>query len=182
MDTNPMNVEILSASLEDYLEAIYHIVRKKQAARAKDISDRLGVNRSSVTGALHSLSEKKLINYAPYDIITLTAKGETVAEDITRRHTVLRDFFVHVLGVDRETAEGSACGMEHAVSELVLDRLAQFVDFINTCPRADIRWNDKLGFSCEKPESQEDCERCIDRSLTASGEVRKKDGQITSRS
>jgi len=28
----------LSASLEDYLETIYLIVQKKQAARAKDIS------------------------------------------------------------------------------------------------------------------------------------------------
>jgi len=28
----------LSASLEDYLEAIYHIIVQKQAARAKDVS------------------------------------------------------------------------------------------------------------------------------------------------
>ena len=30
-------VDELSASMEDYLEAIYHIVTAKQAARAKDI-------------------------------------------------------------------------------------------------------------------------------------------------
>jgi len=54
------STKTLSASLEDYLEAIYHIVREKKAARAKDISKRLGVNRSSVTGALHSLAERKL--------------------------------------------------------------------------------------------------------------------------
>ena len=69
----------LSSNMEDYLEAIYHISSEKQAARAKDISDRLKVNKSSVTGALRSLSEKGLVNYAPYDIITLTAVGEQVA-------------------------------------------------------------------------------------------------------
>ena len=33
----------LSASMEDYLEAIYHIVTAKHAARAKDIAKRLKV-------------------------------------------------------------------------------------------------------------------------------------------
>ena len=66
----------LTASLEDYLEAIFHIVERKQAARAKDISKRMHVNGSSVTGALRALSERNLVNYAPYDIVTLTAEGE----------------------------------------------------------------------------------------------------------
>ena len=67
-------IPLLSSNMEDYLEAIYHISSKKQAARAKDISDRLKVNKSSVTGALRSLSEKGLVNYAPYDLITLTVE------------------------------------------------------------------------------------------------------------
>ena len=33
----------VSESLEDYLEAIFHIVAEKQAARAKDIAKRLKV-------------------------------------------------------------------------------------------------------------------------------------------
>ncbi len=76
----------LSASLEDYLEAIFQIVRDKQAARAKDISERLKVRRSSVTGALHALADRELINYAPYDLITLTDKGKIVAQAVVRRH------------------------------------------------------------------------------------------------
>lgn len=157
----------LSASLEDYLEAIFHIVQKKKAARAKDISERLGVNGSSVTGALHSLSEKKLINYAPYDIVTLTQEGEWLARGITHRHTVLRDFFVKVLRVDDNAAEDSACRMEHAVSQEILDRLAEFVDFIQVCPRIDVRWIEETGYFCERPDSAESCERCIERCLQA---------------
>ena len=55
-------IELLSSNMEDYLEAIFHISKEKQAARAKDIADRLMVNKSSVTGALRSLSEKGLVN------------------------------------------------------------------------------------------------------------------------
>ena len=128
-------VDELSASMEDYLEAIYHIVTAKQAARAKDIAKRLEVNNSSVTGALRTLSEKGFINYAPYDVITLTPKGHKHAEDVVRRHEALMDFFTKVLCVDQEEASDAACKMEHAVSRTILDRLIRFVEFIEICPR-----------------------------------------------
>lgn len=63
----------------------FHIVAEKQAARGKDIAKRLKVNSSSVTGALRSLSEKGYINYAPYDLITLTENGQTIAREIVRK-------------------------------------------------------------------------------------------------
>ena len=50
--------EKLSASLEDYLEAIYHLTARQDVARSKDIADSMGVTRASVTGALRALSEK----------------------------------------------------------------------------------------------------------------------------
>jgi DtxR family transcriptional regulator, Mn-dependent transcriptional regulator len=128
-------VEELSASMEDYLEAIYHIVTAKQAARAKDIAKRLRVNNSSVTGALRTLSEKGYINYAPYDVITLTPKGHKHAEDVVRRHEALMDFFTKVLCVEKAEASEAACKMEHAVSRTILDRLIRFVEFIEICPR-----------------------------------------------
>jgi DtxR family Mn-dependent transcriptional regulator len=82
----------LSASLEDYLEAIFHISSHKQAAKAKDIAERLHVRASSVTGALRQLAERGLVNYAPYDLITLTATGRKAAESVVQRHAALRTF------------------------------------------------------------------------------------------
>ena len=92
----------VSASLEDYLEAIYHTVEAKGAARAKDIVMRMGVHNSSVTQALRSLSEKELVNYAPYDVITLTDAGERIALDVVKRHTTLSAFLNKVLGLPTE--------------------------------------------------------------------------------
>jgi DtxR family Mn-dependent transcriptional regulator len=121
---------VLSASLEDYLEAIYHIVQKKQAARAKDIVHRLGVRNSSVTGAMRALAHKGLINYAPHDVITLTAEGRRVSEGVVRRHEALRDFFVKVLSLEMELADTAACSMEHALPAKILARLTHFVKFV----------------------------------------------------
>ena len=81
-----MSEMVLSKSLEDYLEVIYHIVVVEQAAKAKDIAQKMQVKASSVTGALRQLAERDLVNYSPYDQITLTRKGMEVAQDVVRRH------------------------------------------------------------------------------------------------
>lgn len=142
--------EQLSESLEDYLEAIFHIETKKHAARAKDIADRMNVSSSSVTGALRLLSEKGLVNYAPYDLITLTPEGKSVAEDVVYRHETLRNFFVKILSIAPEEAEDTACKMEHGISTLILDRLTQFIKFLETCPAENREWLEGFEAFCEQ--------------------------------
>jgi len=156
----------LSASLEDYLEAIFHIVEKKQAARAKDIADRMKVNSSSVTGALHALSERGLINYAPYDIVTLTSEGTSRAEEIVRRHRALHGFLVRVLNVDDAEAEEAACKMEHVLPPLIFERFLQFLEFIETCPRAGEDWLEQFALFCHREGDRDNCDRCLTACLT----------------
>ena len=125
----------LSASLEDYIEAIFHIVAEKQVARAKDVARRLGVTRSSVTVALRALAERGLINYAPYEFITLTPEGGRASRDVARRHKILQEFFLKVLSVDSGLADRAACDMEHTLPREILGPLTDFVDFVERCPR-----------------------------------------------
>ncbi len=166
----------LTESLEMYLKAVYVIQERKQAARVTDIANELGVIPSSVTGALRTLSKRELINYAPYDIITLTPQGMAEAEAINRKYAALRDFFVKVLGVDEPTAETEACRMEHRISELVFDRLLDFVQYYESCPYAEIRWENGSGYVCTCDDAE--CVRCVLKRKTA-GIVerrRRKDG------
>jgi DtxR family Mn-dependent transcriptional regulator len=157
--------ESLSASLEDYMEAIFHIEDQKHAARAKDIADRLQVSNASVTGALHLLAEKDLINYVPYDLITLTSKGREVAQDVVHRHEMLRDFFVKILAVDEAEAEAAACKMEHGVSAVILDRMTQFIEFLEACPRGGHKWLKDFESFCEHGIELKQCEQCLRRCI-----------------
>jgi len=137
----------LSASLEDYLEAIHQVVELKDAARVKDVAERLGVAASSVTNALRALVERGLVNHAPYDLITLTAKGRELAGKVVQRHEVLADFFTKVLAVDADVAADCACKMEHAVPDVVLERLTEYIKFQDNCD-AGAAWIDGTGFVC----------------------------------
>lgn len=159
------NREALSSNMEDYLEAIFHISAEKQAARAKDIAERLQVNKSSVTGALRSLSEKGYVNYAPYDIITLTPEGQVLAKDVVRRHETLKEFFVKILLLEEEVAEEASCKIEHAISESILDRMINFVEFMEICPRGGREWLKGFRSHCENGDTTVKCTNYISTCL-----------------
>lgn len=124
------NPKKLSASLEDYLEAIYLSSRTTGETRSKEIMERLGVTGPSVTEALQLLADKGLVNYTPYEAITLTAPGTSIARDVLYRHETLRDFFIEVLGVDYQTADEGACRMEHAVSPAIIERMVNYTHYL----------------------------------------------------
>ncbi len=162
----------LSVSIEDYLEAIFHLVRENTVARSKDIAERLKVNRSSVTGMLQSLRDRGFVNYERYGFVTLTDEGEKVASRVVRRHEALRDFMVHVLSIDEDEADSAACHMEHGIPLRIVERFTEFADFVKACPRAGAKWVHGFGYCCEEAEiAPQNCERCIELCLE---DVRKK--------
>ena len=153
----------LSESLEDYLEVILDLEQENKVARAKDIAQKLGIQPGSVTGGLKSLVEKNLINYEPYSYITLTTEGAKIAKAITRRHRVLKDFLLKVLQLDEQTAEAAACRMEHAVDEISVERLVDFVEYLFECPRAGGAWIEAfVDYTRTGKKSWEKCAACLD--------------------
>lgn len=157
----------LSESMEDYLEIILNLQEINKVARTKDIADRSGVKPSSVTGALKTLEEKKMINYAPYRFITLTAKGTKIAKEITRRHTILKDFLLKALQVDADTADATACRMEHVIDPISMERLVCFINYIYTCPRCGADWLQSFTEHCSSSEHDwEKCNLCLEKCKT----------------
>ncbi|MDA8137425.1 MAG: metal-dependent transcriptional regulator [Desulfobacteraceae bacterium] len=153
----------LTDTLENYLETILYLETNHKVARAKDIADRLQLQRGSVTSALKILADKGYINYEPYSFITLTPKGQTVAEEITQRHATIKNFLINVLLVDPETADETACRMEHAIDPQTLERLTCFIHYVNNCPRAGDKWIQSfLNFCAQKRCNPKLCQECID--------------------
>jgi DtxR family Mn-dependent transcriptional regulator len=122
----------LSASLEDYLEAIFNLSSENKVARSKDIAELLGVSRASVTGALRTLSVRGLVNYKPYGFATLTEAGAEAAGRIVKRHNIIKSFFVDVLGVEDAVAQDAACRAEHALGPAIINRLLRFIEFVDS--------------------------------------------------
>ena len=153
--------KFLSPSLENYLKVILNLQEKSAVARAKDIAKNLNINKSSVSVALKRLVEMDLVEHDAYGYATLTKKGEKLAKGVFKRYKTLTRFFEKVLFIPYCIAEENACRMEHAIDDDVMYRLVRFVEFMESCPKINTKWNEEFGFFCEYPEEKRDCERCI---------------------
>ncbi|MBW7864238.1 MAG: metal-dependent transcriptional regulator [Candidatus Hydrogenedens sp.] len=159
----------LTATLEDYLEAIHALAPGNTGARMGDIARRLGVHKSTVTAALRSLAERGLVEYAPYRPVTLTRRGKGIGAEVLRRHDTLRRFLVEVLGVDGGVAEETACKMEHVMPDEVIGRFTSFADFMAACPRVSAHFNRGIGYFCADTPGKGECSRCVAAADTAGG-------------
>lgn len=143
----------LSESLEDYLEAIFCIIDERKVARPKDIIARMNVSGASVTGALRLLAERKLIYYAPHDLISFTEEGARIAGEIYRRHLNLRSFLIDVLLVEPHQANETACKMEHVLPDAIISRMVRLAAFMNGKPKIAQQWHDELSGAAPADES-----------------------------
>lgn len=111
---------------EDYVELIAELIETHGEARPVDIAGRLGVKPPTVTKNIGRLKNAGLVRREPYRAIFLTEDGQALAEACRRRHRLVVAF-LRSLGIDEETAERDAEGIEHHVSEMTLAAFERFL-------------------------------------------------------
>ncbi|MDZ4180144.1 MAG: metal-dependent transcriptional regulator [Coriobacteriia bacterium] len=121
-----------TATLEEYLEAIYKL-SQKGAVRPTPIAEAVGVSGPTVTATLKRLESHGMITRRRGEVM-LTEEGRKLALDIVRRHRISERFLVDVLGLSWDEAHEDACLLEHALSPRVMERLEAFLDNPEVCP------------------------------------------------
>jgi DtxR family Mn-dependent transcriptional regulator len=121
-----------SATLEEYLEAIYKLAQKGPV-RPTPIAETIGVSGPTVTATLKRMESQGLISRDGNEVV-LTDEGMAEAIGIVRRHRIAERFLVDVLGMPWGEAHEDACELEHALSPRVLKALEVYLDNPEVCP------------------------------------------------
>ena len=111
---------------EDYVEMIADLIAETGEARAVDLAARFGVTAPTVNATVQRLQKDGLVTAKPYRSIFLTGAGQELALYCKERHQIVRNFLISI-GVDENTAEQDAEGVEHHVSPQTLEKFTQFV-------------------------------------------------------
>ena len=128
----------MSEKEEDYLKAIYKIVRDRGFARSVEISEILDVRPASVTDMLKKLQSKGFVIYEKYRGIRLTEKGKKIAKKLYEREMIINEFF-QIFGVDEENARIMANKVEHYIDDESFDKIEKFVTFMRSF-KSNPRW------------------------------------------
>ncbi|MBS3182425.1 iron dependent repressor, metal binding and dimerization domain protein [Leucobacter manosquensis] len=133
-----MSVSNLSASSQDYLKAVWTLAEWSESpVTPKLISDRMGLKLSSVSDAVRKLTEQGLLEHAPYGAVTLTPEGQEPAVTMVRRHRLIETFLVETLGYRWDQVHDEAEVLEHAVSDFLIERLAELLGHPDRDPHGD---------------------------------------------
>jgi DtxR family Mn-dependent transcriptional regulator len=120
-----------------YLEAIYYMWAEKEPLRSARLADWLGVSRPTVTVGLRRMTRDGLVRMNGRKEIELTPRGRQEAESIVRRHRIMERWLTDGLGLDWVTADAEAARLEHAVSDVVEQRLYEALGRPATCPHGN---------------------------------------------
>lgn len=117
----------IQESGENYLETIYILKQRKGSVRSIDIVNELEYTKPSVSVAMKNLRENDYIEMDADGYITLTSKGQAIAETMYERHILISDWLVF-LGVEQQTAVEDACRIEHVISAESFDAIKRHVE------------------------------------------------------
>jgi DtxR family Mn-dependent transcriptional regulator len=130
---------VTSLTVENYLKSIYRIclATPGKPAATGEVAAALEVSPGTVTSMLKTLAEGGLASYTPYGGVQLTAAGNALALRVLRRHRLIELFLVKTLNLSWDEVHEEAENMEHAVSDLLVDRIDDFLGHPKVDPHGD---------------------------------------------
>ena len=126
-------------TIENYVKTIYQLVLDNdgQPAATGQVADALDVSPGTVTSMLKTLSDSGLAAYRPYEGVVLSESGEALALRVLRRHRLIELFLQNTLELTWDEVHDEAENMEHAVSDLLIDRIDDYLGHPETDPHGD---------------------------------------------
>lgn len=124
---------LLTASMEDYVEMIYRLSAAAGFTRVHELSESLNVQPPSVTKMIQKLSRLKILKYEKYGVIMLEKKGIEIAKNLINRHNTISDF-LSLLGVEREVILEETEKMEHTINKQTVRCFSNYVKFMKDNP------------------------------------------------
>ena len=126
----------------------------------KDVAQYLNFGGATTADAVKKLKEKGYINYEPYENITLTDLGKKTVIIKKYRHETITKFLNKVLDIEKKDAEYNAEQIEYSMTDDVLTRLVNFLDFMEQCSCKEPKWVNSCKSTLEAGELSAKCKSC----------------------
>jgi DtxR family Mn-dependent transcriptional regulator len=128
-----------SLTVENYVKTIFQISSDQEGRPAStgQIAAALDVLPGTVTSMLKTLDAARLASHKPYEGVSLTRAGRMLALRMIRRHRLIELFLLRTLEMTWDEVHDEAEHMEHAVSDLLIDRIDAFLGHPDVDPHGD---------------------------------------------
>ncbi len=128
-----------SLTVENYVKTIEQITNGQEGrpATTGQIAAALGVSPGTVTSMLKTLDAARLATHRPYEGVSLTRAGRMLALRVIRRHRLIELFLLKTLDMSWDEVHDEAEHMEHAISDLLVERIDAYLGRPEVDPHGD---------------------------------------------
>ncbi|MDA2966573.1 MAG: metal-dependent transcriptional regulator [Actinomycetota bacterium] len=123
-------------AFEEYCECIFELHEDDLDVIQARIAERLQVSRASVSQMIEKMNKAGLV-VAENSRITLTVKGQNLAQQVVRRHRLAERFLTDILGLSWADAHQEAGKWEHVISNDVEVAMNRVLGAPTTCPHGN---------------------------------------------
>lgn len=132
---------------EDYIKAIYNYNENKEKVTNKLLAESLEISPPSVSEMISKLIEAKILTKDKVYGYLLSEKGCLEAQRLINKHRLWEVFLVEHLGYTWDQVHDDAEVLEHATSDLLLDRLNEFLKYPTFCPHGSVIYGNESQLS-----------------------------------
>ncbi len=122
------DINVLTPSMEDYLEMIYRLSKKSGFTRINDLASSLNIQPPSATKMVQKLSKLGLINYEKYGVIVLKDEGNRIGNALLKRHKIIENFLT-LIGVSSSGILEETEKIEHTINPETLKCINNLLSF-----------------------------------------------------
>ena len=127
----------LTTTVEDCLIAIATLRDDQIPSIPARIAERLEISLPSAGETLKRLQRDGYVLHDEGREYRLSSSGQEVADKLMRRHRLIERWLTDVLKLEWATAHTEAHRLEHAVSDLVAEQLAESMNHPRSCPHGN---------------------------------------------
>ena len=123
-----------SQVIEEYMLLLYELDRSGEKAKAVTLAERLETSAPTVHATIARMQRDGLVKVKKSKELTLTKEGKKLADDIAFRHNLSEYFLCNTLGIPWYEVHKHAHLLEHAMTPVVVEKLAEFLNYPEFCP------------------------------------------------
>ncbi len=129
-----------SSTVENYLKALYQAeatLGEKALVPMGQLATAVRVAPGTATTMIKALAESGLVQYEPYLGVRLSPAGTKLAALVLRRHRLVEQFLVEVMGMSWAEVHEDAEQLEHVVSDRLIERMDAMLGHPSVDPHGD---------------------------------------------